>query len=73
MMRNLGEIDYDDKAALYVGAEYPENPGCETEVLVLNTELKKYDRSIKASKQEMEARMIASRIRRLIAEQKGSG
>ena len=69
MMRNLGEIDYDDKAALYVGAEYPENPGCETEVLVLNTELKKYDRSIKASKQEMEARMIASRIRRLIAEQ----
>ena len=70
MMRNLGEIDYDDKAALYVGAEYPENPGCETEVLVLNTELKKYDRSIKASKQEMEARMIASRIRRLIAEQK---
>ncbi len=70
MMRNLGEIDYDDKAALHVGAEYPENPGCETEVLVLNTELKKYDRSIKASKQEMEARMIASRIRRLIAEQK---
>ena len=70
MMRNLGEIDYDDKAALYVGAEYPENPGCETEVLVLNTELKKYDRSIKASKQEMEARMIASRIRGLIAEQK---
>lgn len=70
MVRNLGEIDYDDKAALYVGAEYPENPGCETEVLVLNTELKKYDRSIKASKQEMEARMIASRIRRLIAEQK---
>ena len=70
MMRNLGEIDYDDKAALYVGAEYPENPGCETEVLVLNTELKKYDRSIKVSKQEMEARMIASRIRRLIAEQK---
>ena len=41
MIRNLGEIDYDDKAALYVGAEYPENPGCETEVLVLNTELKK--------------------------------
>lgn len=70
MIRNLGEIDYDDKAALYVGAEYPENPGCETEVLVLNTELKKYDRSIKASKQEMEARMIASRIRKLIAEQK---
>ena len=27
MIRNLGEIDYDDKAALYVGAEYPENPG----------------------------------------------
>ena len=23
MIRNLGEIDYDDKAALYVGAEYP--------------------------------------------------
>ena len=61
MIRNLGEIDYDDKAALYVGAEYPENPGCETEVLVLNTELKKYDRSIKASKQEMEARMTGAR------------
>ena len=42
MMRNLGEIDYDDKAALYVGCRIIlKIPGCETEVLVLNTELKK--------------------------------
>ena len=70
MMRDLGEIDYDDKAALYVGAEYPENPGCETEVLILNTDLKDYGYSVKASKQELEARMIAGRIRKLIANQK---
>lgn len=70
MQRDLGEIDYDDQAALYVGAEYPENPGCETEVLVLNTDQKKYDHPVKASKQELEARMIASRIRELISNQK---
>ena len=70
MMRDLGEIDYDDQAALYVGAEYPENTDCETEVLVLNTDQKQYGHPVKASKQELEARMIAGRIRELVAEQK---
>ena len=70
MKRDLGEIDYDDQAALYVGAEYPENPGCETEVLVLNTNQKQYEHPVKASKQELEARMIGSRIRELISNQK---
>ena len=70
MLRDLGEIDYDDQAALYVGADYPENPGCETEVLVLNTDQKAYDYPVKASKQELEARMIAARIRSLMEQQK---
>ncbi len=38
MTRKLGKIEYDDNAALYVGATYKEQKGNETEILVIDTE-----------------------------------
>ncbi len=35
MSRQTGGIDYDDRAALYAGASYPENHGCESELLLV--------------------------------------
>ncbi|MCH5342897.1 MAG: helicase-exonuclease AddAB subunit AddA [Acetatifactor sp.] len=35
MSRQNGGIEYDDKAALYAGAVYPENEGCESELLLV--------------------------------------
>ena len=38
MTRALGGVEYDDKAALYAGADYEENAGNETELLLIDTE-----------------------------------
>ena len=35
MQKELGGIVYDEEAALYAGAVYPENPGCESELLLI--------------------------------------
>ncbi len=35
MSRQTGGIDYDDRAALYAGASYPENAGCGSELLLV--------------------------------------
>ncbi|MBQ4536076.1 MAG: helicase-exonuclease AddAB subunit AddA [Lachnospiraceae bacterium] len=35
MSREVGGIDYDEKAALYAGAQYPENFGCESELMLV--------------------------------------
>ena len=66
MAEDLGGITYDDEAALYPGASFPESPDPETEVLVL--EIPEKEEQEEARK--MEARMIAGRIRRLLAEGK---
>jgi len=34
MSRDIGGIDYDDRAALYVGADYPPNEDCDSELLL---------------------------------------
>lgn len=80
MTKPLGGIAYDDGAALYVGAEYPEyGMGPVTEVLVIDSDVEK-DSADKASEQkkvlerkavserELEARVIAGRIRELMRE-----
>ncbi len=54
MIRSLGGIDYDDNAALNVGASYDPGPDYKTEVLIVDGEL------------EWEARAIAARIRELL-------
>ena len=75
MKKSLGGIDYDDQAALYPGAEYPENDNVKTEILVMDSDLeilsKEEDFEEKIpSERELEARMIAMRIRELLRSQK---
>ena len=65
MTRSLGGISYDDKAALYAGADYPAYPvsGAEqmkTEVLLIDGDAEEL------TEREVEARAIAGRIRELI-------
>ena len=43
MTQSLGGITYDDQAALYVGASYPEGEGQETEVLMIDSRMEEYE------------------------------
>lgn len=61
MIPQFGGIDYDEKAALYVGADYTENSGNETEVLLVEMPESKANERI-----EIEAEAIASRIKELM-------
>lgn len=71
MTKELGEIAYDEKAALYVGADYEEKPGMEAEVLLVNTadSSEEQTEAEEASDREIEARAIAARIRQLVGVQ----
>ena len=71
MTKELGEITYDEKAALYVGADYEEKPGMETEVLLVNTaeDFSEQTEVREASDRELEARAIAARIKQLVGAQ----
>lgn len=62
MLPQFGGISYDEKAALYVGANYPEQPGNETELLILEVTDSKAEERI-----ELEAEMVAKRIKELMA------
>ena len=62
-----GGIEYDDKAELKAKAVYPENEGCRTELIVFDKELAK---NASIDKSELEVRLVASRIRDLMAGQK---
>lgn len=77
MTKSLGGIAYDERAALYAGAEYPapEETGgrsdARTEVLVIDTDLSSEEAESAGSpetisERETEARVIAARIRELI-------
>ncbi len=62
MIPEFGGIAYDEKAALYVGADYEERDGNETEVLILEAPETKTEERI-----ELEAEMVAKRIKELMA------
>lgn len=64
MGEKLGGIVYDDAAALYSGAVYPQNSGCETELLLID----KPEKSAELSAKEQEARHIAMKIKSLLKE-----
>ena len=66
MTKELGNISYDEKAALYVGAQYEEREGMEAEVLLIDTDQKArgMDKP-KESKAEIEMRAVAKRIKEL--------
>ncbi len=61
MSRQVGGIDYDDRAALYPGAVYPESAGCETELLLTE----KPPKDSEQSERRLEAKAVAGKIREL--------
>lgn len=62
MTPSLGGIEYDEKAALHLGAKYEEIPGNKTELLILDA-----PKTTAAERMELEAEMIARRIKDLKA------
>lgn len=66
MCEAVGDLDYTDREALYVGADYPEpeHPRYKTEILLLDTESAEED----AEKTVLEAELAASRIQQLLRE-----
>lgn len=61
MNEKLGGITYDELAALYPGAEFPENDQCQTELLLVEQ-----PETEKVNVKELEARGIAKKIRELV-------
>lgn len=61
MREDLGGIQYDEEAALYLGAKYEENPAAGTELLLLQQE-ELPDKNVR----EWEARLVARRIKELV-------
>ena len=69
MTKGLGKVEYDDKAALYVGADYKEKEGNNTEVLIVDVEMDTEDEEQAGETvRELEARAVARRIKELMAE-----
>lgn len=54
MKKDLGGITYDEKVALYVGASYEPKPGNETEILIVDTNLKKIQEQLVRQKTQDE-------------------
>lgn len=65
MVPSFGGIAYDEKAALYVGADYDDREGNETEVLIVEAPECKAD-----ERMELEAEAIAARIKDLMSNHK---
>lgn len=63
MSRQAGGIDYDDRAALYPGAVYPDNTGNESELLLIE----KPGRDSELGEKQLEARAVAAKIKALRA------
>ena len=61
MSKTIGGIDYDERAALYPGAVYGENEGCESELLLAE----KPGSDSELGAKQAEARVIAAKIREL--------
>ncbi len=67
MAKDLGGINYDDDAALYVGASYQENPSVDNRTELILYENQGEDGGApKISDKELEARGVAARIKELM-------
>lgn len=64
MTKELGGIAYDEKAALYVGADYKEQPGNETEVCLIDASQLPQEECVR----ELEAKAVAGRIKKIVGE-----
>lgn len=74
MTKALGGVEYDDDAALYVGASYDDTEGSETELLLVDTEEGEASEALtepgeRMSGRKMEAAAAALRIKELMADQ----
>lgn len=70
MSTDLGNVEYDASAALYVGADFPENPNpdcCQPEFLMITEDNDTEDRRM------AEARVVAQRIRTLVEQEELPG
>ena len=64
MSEQTGGILYDERAALYPGASYPENSGCESELLLVE----KPEKGDELGAKQAESLAIAEKIKKLKAE-----
>ncbi len=69
MMKEFGGIEYDDNAALYVGADYEPAPGNETEICLIDIS-EEIEKEQKGNKREIEARAVAGKIKKLLENHK---
>ena len=72
MKRNLGGVDYTDEAALYCGADYPageKEDAFDSEILLTTTQELGEGTKQQISKQELEAKLIADRIRKMVGKE----
>lgn len=70
MSPDLGRVAYDEDAALYCGADYPEADGMRAELLLLDEADELLAEQGSADKRELEAHLVASRIAQLMRETK---
>lgn len=72
MKRNLGGVDYTGEAALYCGADYPAGEKADafdSEILLTTTQELEEGTKQQISKQELEAKLIADRIRKMVGKE----
>ena len=71
MIKAVGNVEYDEDAALYQGAEYPESRECTPEILIVDTNVEEDEQTDgkMLTAREMEARAVADRIHVLMEEQ----
>ena len=69
MKRDLGNVEYDDAAALYLGAEYPQSDAMKPEILVADSKEELLEEAELTDPVALEAELVADRIKRLMREQ----
>ena len=70
MRRDLGNVEYDELAALHRGADYPESKQMQTELLLTEYDEELLQDTDYTDKKMLEAKLVSNRIRTLIGEQK---
>lgn len=68
MSPDLGRVSYDADAALYPGADYPEDDSMQAEVLLLDEADEFFEEHTELGKRETEAHLVATRIQKMMRE-----
>lgn len=70
MQKDLGNVEYDDAAALYPGAAYPKDDTMQAELILADSEGELLEDAGLTDAIRLEAELVAARIRKLLREQK---